>query len=40
MPWTKMTDNTEYLKVINQFKTLLKHDDCKSISELELKLFA
>jgi hypothetical protein len=39
IPWTKMTNEEDYLKVISHAKALLPDYSCKSIAELELKLF-
>lgn len=39
IPWTKMIDQTEYMKVINHAKTQLEQYNCQSLPELELKLF-
>ncbi|MBD0833364.1 hypothetical protein [Aestuariibaculum sediminum] len=40
MPWTKMEDETEYLKIIRHAKKQLETYDCNSLAELELLLFS
>lgn len=39
IPWTKIKDEEDYLKVINHTKTVLPDYNCKTIAELELMLF-
>ena len=39
IPWTKMKDEEDYLKVINHAKTVLPNYSYKTIAELELMLF-
>jgi hypothetical protein len=39
VPWTKMENEIDYLRIINHAKTLLENHDCKTIAELELLLF-
>ena len=40
VPWTKMQNEIEYLRIINHAKVQLKKHNCKSIAELELLLFS
>jgi hypothetical protein len=39
IPWTKMKNEKDYLKVINHAKTILSDYNYKTIAELELALF-
>ena len=39
IPWTKMTDENDYLSIINSAKINLKKYNCDSLAELELLLF-